>query len=150
MSKRQFLDSFRHVPRVAVNLLITGKRGEFLLTKRAISPRKGTWHLPGSFLMKKESLKECILRVAKEELGIEIEKESVKLLGVYEDIDKDPRGHVIDLVYSYKVGRKVDFELGKGTKEVKFFAKIPGKIGFTHGEVLRELGYEYTYLKVKL
>lgn len=141
LSHDKFLRTFGLVPRLAVNILVTNQKSEFLLTQRAIPPRIGAWHFPGSFLLKGESLFECLQRVAKNEIGLAINKEKYKLLGVFEDIDKDPRGHVVDIIYGYNVGSNTKFTPGKDTKEVKFFKKIPAKTGFTHSEVLRKLGY---------
>ena len=105
----QFLKTFELAPRVAVNLLIEGEvcetsRGkkEILLTRRKKPPFAGSWHLPGSFVLKGESLMDCVQRVANEELGLKVK--NATLVGVFDDIDGDPRGHVVDLVYQIRPG----------------------------------------------
>ena len=136
-----FVESFKYVPRVAVNLLLKKKGGEFLLTKRAIPPEKNSWHLPGSFLLKGEKLLDCAKRVGRDELGLAIDVKKLKLLGIFDDTDKDPRGHIVDIIYGYEVERTVKLKPGRDTKEIKFFGKIP-RVVFAHLSILRELGYE--------
>ncbi|MBI5358048.1 NUDIX domain-containing protein [Candidatus Amesbacteria bacterium] len=67
-----FLKSFELAPRVAVDLWIKNENGGVLYTKRDVEPYKGFWHLPGSFLLKGETVVECVKRLAQEELGLEI------------------------------------------------------------------------------
>lgn len=167
-----FLKSFAYAPRPAVNLLVTREDGAILLTKRKKPPFAGSWHLPGSFIMKGEALLDCAQRVAEEELGIEIEKKAKKIersstprgsdpngltglkseqntcafIGAFDDIDGDPRGHVVDLVYKCEVEKGQTLqgltlqEVGD-TVEIKFFKKLPQNIGFNHRDTLKALGY---------
>jgi colanic acid biosynthesis protein WcaH len=131
----QFLKSFELAPRVAINLLIE-KDGKILLAKRAIEPFKDHWHYPGSFLLKDEPLDDAVQRVARDELGIKVK--DVELAGVFENLTGDPRGHVVDVIYrSGPVGEPdaVDTNL-----EVKYFERLPEKIGFGHRKILRRLG----------
>jgi ADP-ribose pyrophosphatase YjhB (NUDIX family) len=161
---KKFLESFKYAPRPAVNLLIERENGKFrklpikevLLTKRKKQPFAGNWHLPGSFVLKGEALMDCAKRVAKEELGTEIETkvEKVKrlLVGVFDDIDGDPRGHVVDLVYQYTIKQDQKGQAFSekawpskavgDTAEIKCFKKLPRNIGFNHRETLNLLGYK--------
>ncbi len=136
-----FLKTFKHVPRVAINLLIRNKNGQVLLTKRGIAPFRNYWHLPGSFLLKNESLKQCLLRVAKQELGIVINHKKTKLLDVFDDIYGDPRGHVVDIVYGVNLNQNINLKRLNETKELGWFKKSPKKIGFNHRETLKKLGH---------
>ncbi len=135
-----FLKSFEYAPRVACNLLVVNNQNEILLIKRAKPPFADFWHLPGSFLLKDETLDDCLQRVAKDELGLDINPKNAKLLGVFEDIEKDPRGHVIDIVYKYIV-QEISLQIIGDTKEVQFFSSLPENIGFNHRETLQEIGF---------
>ncbi len=150
LSYKLFLKSFQFAPRPAVNLLVTRSDAAILLTKRQKPPFAGSWHLPGSFVLKGETLLDCVNRVAKEELGVKVE--NIELAGTFDDIAGDPRGHVVDLVYrcQIKPDQKRPGLFGKGpafpesvgdTAEVRFFKKLPAKIGFNHRETLIKLGY---------
>ena len=56
LSFREFINSFKLIPRLAVDLIVENKKGEILLSKREMEPYLGYWHIPGSFLLKNESL----------------------------------------------------------------------------------------------
>ncbi len=139
LSKEEFLETFRKVPRVGISLLIT-KENQVLLTKRKEDPLKDFWHLPGSFIFKNEAVKECIRRVLKEELGF-TNNVTYELEFLSEDLDEDPRGHVINLIYKVKISEDSVLKAVGRTKEFEYFEKIPDKIGFGHGDVLRKLGF---------
>lgn len=137
---KEFLESFRKVPRAAVSIEIVNRRKQILLTKRKENPFKDFWHLPGSFIFRKESIKECIKRILKEELGYK-NNFSFEQFFISEDIDRDPRGHVLDLIYKVKINSSVPLTLTPRTKEFKYFDKLPSDIGFNHADVLKKLGF---------
>lgn len=138
----EFLDSFKNVPRLAVNLLVVNHQGQFLLTKRIQPPFIGTWHLPGGYLLKNETLHECQKRIALEELNRKLaDSVTPPLLGAIENITGDPRGHVVDLVYKILEGETAPIKSTIKIDESKFFSTIPENIGFNHQATLRALGY---------
>lgn len=59
------------------------QKGRVLLVRRAISPRKGFWDVPGGFLKKGEHPEDGMKREVKEELGLFVEPQ--KLLGIFMD-----------------------------------------------------------------
>lgn len=143
LSQKQFLEAFRLVPRVAVNLVIKNSKGEILLTKRAIPPNKGSWHIPGSFLEKGERLLDCVKRIAKKELGIEINSNELEQLGVFEDLDQYPRGHVVDIIYGYKLNSQLPQKQTTESREIKFFSDIPKNLGFNHKDYLLNISKKW-------
>lgn len=64
-----------------------------LLVKRGEYPFKGNWALPGGFLRSCETIEECVVRETVEETGIE--PSSIMPVGVFSEVDRDPRGRVI-------------------------------------------------------
>ena len=139
---KKFLETFKYAPRVALNILVKNSKGEILLTKRAIEPERGSWHYPGGFILKGETLHKCFERISSKELGIKLDFRKIKFLGVFENIDGDARGHVLDLIYEYKFNNDIVFNLTKETSEIKLFKKLPARLGFSHREVLAKLGYK--------
>jgi ADP-ribose pyrophosphatase YjhB (NUDIX family) len=137
----EFLKTFEKVPRVAFNLLIEDPEGRVLLTKRSIPPEQDLWHFPGSFLLKEETINECLQRIARDEFGYDLQ-EKPQLAGVFEDLDKDPRGHVIDIIYKVTLDKQVPLVATSETKEAKYFDTLPENIGFNHKESLVCLGYK--------
>ncbi|MBI5220353.1 MAG: NUDIX domain-containing protein [Candidatus Liptonbacteria bacterium] len=71
---RTFLRTFRYVPRLAVSLVIRNRQGAVLLTRRAIPPSPGSWHMPGGFLLKGETIRQCIKRIFQRELNSGLRK----------------------------------------------------------------------------
>src|SRR5579862_7988377 len=98
----EFLESFKNVPRFAISLLIINSSNDFLLTRRNIQPEMGKWHLPGGFLLKNETFTDCITRILDKEIGIRLSV-APTLLFVSEDLDKDPRGHVVESIYKAQI-----------------------------------------------
>lgn len=66
---------------------------EILLVKRGKSPYKGGWALPGGFLNKEESLRECAARECEEETGLK--PVYCGEVSTYSKPDRDPRTRVI-------------------------------------------------------
>jgi colanic acid biosynthesis protein WcaH len=142
LSQEEFEKSFENVPRVAVNLIVTDLDGRVLLTRRNIPPCEGSWHFPGSFVLKNETIDEALKRVVENELGMDLIEEVIfKLLGNFDDINGDPRGHVIDMVYGMQISDVSKIVATKENIEVGFFDKLPKNIGFNHRNTLEKLGY---------
>lgn len=136
-----FTESFKYGPKSAVCLILINKDGGILLTQRKIAPYKGHWHLPGSFILKGEKLEDCIVRIARVELGTALPPQEFKLIGVFDDLDKDPRGHVINIIFKYQIKRGLRLSTTADTKNYKFFtqSQFPLNIGFNHKDVLNKL-----------
>jgi ADP-ribose pyrophosphatase YjhB (NUDIX family) len=71
LSEQEFWEIYRRVPRLTVEVVVTGERG-VLLTRRAIEPCRGMWHVPGGTVRFGERLVDAVTRVARRELGIEV------------------------------------------------------------------------------
>lgn len=85
-------------PELAVDVIIEleDRPGRpIVLIRRSFPP---TGHaLPGGFVDIGETVEEAACREAREETGLAIKLG--KLLGVYSDPSRDPRGHTVSLVY---------------------------------------------------
>jgi 8-oxo-dGTP diphosphatase len=71
-------------------VIIRGK--QVLLVKRKFEPFKGRWVVPGGFVEDSETVEEAARREALEETGVKVKL--VKLVGVYSDPKRDPRGNI--------------------------------------------------------
>ncbi len=83
-------------PLLAVDALIIYE-GKIVLIKRKNPPYQGHFALPGGFVEIGETVEAAVVREAKEETGLDIE--ILKLLGVYSEPSRDPRGHVVSICY---------------------------------------------------
>jgi ADP-ribose pyrophosphatase YjhB (NUDIX family) len=135
---KEFKEIYSKVPLLCVDLLIENSEG-FLLTKRAIDPWKGLWHFPGGTVLFGETLNECARRVAKKELGIEIEpKGFVDVLEYSIKETEEPSRQAISLVFhaTLKSGKIV---LDEQSEEYGFFRKeLPEGVISTVKEFFKE------------
>ncbi len=96
----------------------------------------GVWHLPGAFVWRGEPFAACAERIAHKELGASIV--SLNPFGFFEDLDGDPRGHVVDLVFEATLDAEPRETVESG--EVRFFSAVPEGVAFHHDRVLRAAG----------
>jgi 8-oxo-dGTP diphosphatase len=78
-------------PLVGVGAVIV-QDGRVLLIRRAQPPLLGEWSLPGGLLECGETLREAVVREAREETGLLVE--TVDMLGVYERVIRGDEGRV--------------------------------------------------------
>ncbi len=107
-----------------------------LLIKRKNPPFKGDYALPGGFVEYDEPVERAVVREVKEETGLDTR--ILKLIGVYSDPDRDPRGHMISSVFSLeKVGGSL--KGGSDAEKARFFeiSDLP-ELAFDHGEIIND------------
>jgi 8-oxo-dGTP diphosphatase len=75
-------------PRVGVGGIVV-QNGHVLLVRRGREPLKGRWSIPGGLLEVGEKLQKAVQREIKEETGIDVEP--LKMVGVFERIERDPK-----------------------------------------------------------
>ena len=90
-------------PRASVTadaVLFAEKDGHMyvLLIQRGNEPYKGHWAFPGGFLNMDETVAHCAERELEEETGIVLT--GMQLVGIYSDVERDPRGRVITAAYT--------------------------------------------------
>lgn len=88
-------------PSVTADTVLFAKKDEqiyVLLIQRGNEPYKGHWAFPGGFLNMDETLPRCAERELEEETGIVLT--DMKLVGIYSDVERDPRGRVITAAYT--------------------------------------------------
>jgi 8-oxo-dGTP diphosphatase len=78
-------------PFVGVGAIIVRKE-RVLLIRRGQAPLLGEWSLPGGVLECGETLREAVVREAREETGLTVE--AGELLGVYERVTRSEDGRV--------------------------------------------------------
>lgn len=136
-----FLDTFKLVPRVAISLVILNPYSDILLTKRSINPFKNKWHLPGSFILKGETINECINRIGRKELGVNLQFMAKRFLVVNNTLKDDPRGHVVELLYEVYNLKNIDIPklCNSGeTVTASFFSSPPKDMGF-HKTIIKSI-----------
>lgn len=83
-----------------------------------------------------ERVEDAVLREVYEETGIV--GNIVGLLGVYSDPGRDPRGHMISVVYVI-VGRERDLRAGDDAAEVRIVSFPPDlPLAFDHAQIVKD------------
>jgi 8-oxo-dGTP diphosphatase len=112
-------------PSVTVDLVVFARDKtnhcniKVLLIKRGKDPFEGQWAIPGGFFNEGETTEQAAKRELKEETGCELD--SVKLIGVYSDPNRDPRGQVITIAYLAELDDVVDVEGRDDAAEARWF-----------------------------
>ena len=94
--ERAYEEAFRRPGLTTDGILVVADK--VLLVRRKREPFKGQYALPGGFVEYGERVEECVVREFQEETGIRVSID--RLIGVYSEPERDPRGHTITLAYS--------------------------------------------------
>jgi 8-oxo-dGTP diphosphatase len=124
----------RH-PRIAVDGILMMK-GKLVAIRRKYPPFRGKLALPGGFVEYGERVEEAVVREYEEETGLKTRVE--RMLGVYSDPKRDPRGQVISVVF---VLDRKGGELSSGSDAASVELLDPenaGDMAFDHGEIVRD------------
>ena len=136
-------------PRPAVTadaVVITKKRiPKVLLIERSDEPFKGHWAFPGGFMNMDETTEACAIRELKEETGLELD--NPKQIGTYYEIDRDPRGRTISVVYLFEIEseREVTGQDDAAKAQWWDIKELP-ELAFDHKEILENA---LAYIKTK-
>jgi 8-oxo-dGTP diphosphatase len=96
-------------------LLDAGEAPQVLLIQRDRPPFSGTWALPGGFVNVGESPEEAARRELEEETAIrDVQLEQLHVFG---DPGRDPRGHVVTIVFLGVLG--LDRSPGESPRQVQ-------------------------------
>ena len=118
-------------PVLTVDVLIRRNDG-YVFIKRKNEPYRGRWAIPGGLVEYGETVEQAAIREAKEETGLEVKL--IRLVGVYSDPTRDPRGHYVSIAY---LAEAVSGELKAATdaEEAKVFKREPEKLAFDHSKI---------------
>lgn len=114
------------VPIPSVEVIITRSGKDFLLTYRKDQDWDG-WHIPGGFILPRESIENACQRVAQKELGMKVEFQKIVSAFSWPD---SPYGNDFSLICICSTGEE--------PKVGKFFTEIPEKIVSHHREFLEK------------
>ena len=119
-------------PKLMVDVVIPSERGVVLI-RRASEPFAGQWALPGGFVELGETVEEAAAREAAEETGLAVEV--ARLIGVYSEPERDPRGHNVSVAFLVRV---LSGELAAATdaSEVSVLDPSPVELAFDHRRII--------------
>ena len=87
------LEAFRTVveltPLVSLDFLVRDRAGRVLLGYRRNRPAQGSWFVPGGRLGKNETRREAFARLTQLELGVQLDLDRARFIGVFEHLYAD-------------------------------------------------------------
>ena len=85
-------------PLLATDCVIRDNDGRIVLIRRQNDPFRGGYALPGGFVDIGETVEAACRREVLEETGLSVD--TLKLVGVYSDPRRDPRGHSVSVAFT--------------------------------------------------
>ena len=106
---------------------------KLVLIKRRNPPFQDFFALPGGFVEIGETVENAAIREAKEETGLDITL--LKLLGVYSDPSRDPRGHTVSICYLATGNGKLKSDSDAKDIGLFDFGEMP-VLAFDHNQII--------------
>ena len=127
--------------KVAVDAIVFGYSKQdgvsVLLIQRKYEPFKGSWAIPGGFVLDNESLEETVERELFEETGIRVNY--LEQLYTFGEPGRDPRQRIISVAYVglVKTSQYQELKASTDAENAKWFSikKIP-PLAFDHKQIL--------------
>ncbi len=109
-----------------------------LLIRRGRPPFEGMWALPGGFLDEYELPEAAARRELAEETGLEIGELPVRLVGVYGERGRDPRGWTVSAVFMADLGETLPEVTGGDDAERAEWHPVDDlpELAFDHARIL--------------
>ena len=123
-------------PALTTDCAVFDARSYVLLIRRKYEPFRGCYALPGGFVDVGETVERACRRELKEETGLDVG--ALRLIGVYSDPDRDPRGHTCSVAYLGGVDR-ADVLAGDDAAAAEWVADWRSQtIAFDHAKILAD------------
>ncbi|MCX8207834.1 MAG: NUDIX hydrolase [Methanothrix sp.] len=121
-------------PLLAVDVVLRMNDG-IVLIRRRNPPFMGCYALPGGFVEIGETVEDAARREVMEETGVNASL--VRLVGIYSDPDRDPRGHVVSVCYL--ADGSGELRSGSDASDVQLFRpdELP-ELAFDHARMIHD------------
>ena len=121
-------------PKLMVDVVIPSD-DEVVLVRRGSEPFEGQWALPGGFVEVGETVRQAAVREAAEETGLAVEVS--RLVGVYSEPDRDPRGHNVSIAFLARVlGGQM--QASTDAAEVELLDPATVELAFDHRRIIAD------------
>jgi 8-oxo-dGTP diphosphatase len=125
-------------PKLMVDIVIPSEAQpgdtRLVLIRRGTDPFEGQWALPGGFVEVGETTEDAAVREAEEETGLRVEL--VRLIGVYSEPDRDPRGHNVSVAYLARA--RGEPSAASDAAEVSILDPSTVELAFDHAKIIRD------------
>lgn len=142
LSQQEFESIYSKVPRLTVEIIVRNENSEIYLTKRAIEPCRGQWHLPGGTVRFGEPMTDAVKRVAERELGIQIKELKNEGYIEYPSHYKNGLDSPVGIVFEV-MDYSGDLMINKESQESGWFGKVPDGMHADQDSFLLDNGYLY-------
>ena len=125
----------RSHPAVTVDGLVLVDR-RLIAIRRRNEPFRGMPALPGGFVELGETTVDAVVREVREETGLETKV--LRLVGVFSDPGRDPRGHTVTIAYALEM---IGGQLKAGSDASAIILVDPDEppqMAFDHNEIVRK------------
>lgn len=127
-------------PRPAVSadvVVLDCETDSILLIQRKKDPFAGSWALPGGFMDMDESADVAAIRELKEETELIVE--SVKQIGAYSTVDRDPRGRVVTVAFFTTASQSDHIAAADDAADARWFSinELPD-LAFDHAKIISD------------
>lgn len=125
-------------PSLTADIFIFDDNENFILIKRKNEPYKDYWALPGGFVEYGECVEDAAIREALEETSIDVKLE--KLVGVYSNPSRDPRGHTVSIAYTAR-GNMEEMKADDDACDIDIFTKgdlEKMNLAFDHDKIIND------------
>lgn len=129
-------------PLLTVDALILMEKKKIILIRRKNPPYQGELALPGGFVDIGETVEDACIREAREETNVNVKID--KLIGVFSDPKRDPRGHTVTIAFlCVPVDKKSKprAQDDAAALEIVPLSKVSSlKMAFDHMEIIKASG----------
>jgi 8-oxo-dGTP diphosphatase len=123
-------------PLLSVDCVVFDANDRLLLIRRANPPFEGRHALPGGFVEVGETVEAAALRELREETGVVGEIE--RLIGVYSDPKRDPRGHTVSVAFLLRTSA-TEAKGGDDAAEAEYVSDWRSEeLAFDHAEIVAD------------
>ena len=134
-------------PAVTADCVVMTKEANphVLLIERGFEPFKGRWAFPGGFMNMDETAEQCAIRELDEETGLKVS--SVRQIGAYSKVDRDPRGRTITVAYLATIEAPAKVRGQDDAAKAEWFPidALP-PLAFDHDDIMKDALSLFTHL----
>jgi len=123
-------------PALATDCVVFDRLGRVLLIRRGHEPGAGKHALPGGFVKIGETVISACRREVKEETGIDVAE--LTLVGVYSDIDRDPRGHIVSVAFMTELANETRPRVGSDAMSAEWVDTRDVDLAFDHARTFAD------------
>jgi 8-oxo-dGTP diphosphatase len=121
-------------PKLMVDVVIPSEKG-VVLVRRGSEPYEGQWALPGGFVEVGETVRQAAVREVAEETGLAVEVS--RLVGVYSEPDRDPRGHNVSVAFLARV-LSGQMQAASDAADVDVVDPVSVELAFDHDRIISD------------